>query len=154
MCVATRYPCLRVGAERDAVSLAEILLDIILDIGVVPAVIQSDNEFATLALEELCSLLGSTQLFSTALRPQSQGIVGRSHLDIRRGLGLLVEAFVQANPRKWPSYVRWLESKLRHKVKSTGDTPYSAVHGFAGATALRSALGALEEIPEEMVSGD
>ena len=65
-----------------------------------------------------------------------------------------MEAYVQANPRKWPLYVRWLESKLRHKVKATGDTPYSAVHGFAGSTALRSSLGALEEIPEEMVSGD
>ena len=154
LCVATRYPCLRVGKDKDAVSLAELLLDIILDIGVVPAIIQSDNEFATLALEELCTMLGSTQLFSTVLRPQSQGITERSHLDIRKGRSLLVEAFVQANPRKWPTYVRWLESKLRHKLKATGDTPYSAVHGFAGSTALRSALGALEEIPEDMVSGD
>ena len=154
LCVATRYPCLRVGKDKDAVSLAELLLDIILDIGVVPAIIQSDNEFATLALEELCTMLGSTQLFSTVLRPQSQGITERSHLDIRKGLSLLVEAYVRANPRKWPTYVRWLESKLRHKVKATGDTPYSAVHGFKGSTALRSALGALEEIPEEMVSGD
>ena len=94
ICIATRYPCLRVGRSKDAVSLAEILLDIILDIGVVPAIIQADNEFITLALEELCHLLGSSQLFSTALRPQSQGIVERSHLDIRRGLSLLVEAFV------------------------------------------------------------
>ena len=77
-----------------------------------------------------------------------------SHLDIQKGLGLLVEAYVQANPRKWPLYVRWLESKLRHKVKAPGDIPYSAVHAFAGSTALRSSLGALEEIPEEMVSGD
>ena len=117
-----------------------IILDIILDMGVVPVIIQSDNEFCTLALEELSHLLGSTQLFSTALRPQSQGIVERSHRDIRRGLAILVEAFIQANPRKWPSYVRWLESKLRHKVKPTGDTSYRAIHGFAGSSAFAQPL--------------
>ena len=83
ICVATRYPLLRVTSTREAPELAELLMDVILDCGVVPEVIQSDNEFVSLAFEEFCMLLGSTQIFSTVLRPQSQGIVERSHLDIR-----------------------------------------------------------------------
>ena len=154
ICVATRYPCLRVGVSQDATSLAEILLDIILDIGVVPVIIQSDNQFAMLALEEMTSLLGSTQIFATALRPQSQGIVERSHRDLRRGLAMLIEAYVRANPRKWPSYVRWLEAKLRHKPNRTGDTPYSAIHGFLGASSLKSSLEAFGQIPEGIIYGD
>ena len=59
VCVATRYPFLLAGAAQDAVTLAEILLDIILDMGVVPVVIQSDNQFVTLALEEMLTLMGS-----------------------------------------------------------------------------------------------
>ena len=139
---------------RDAVELALILFDIVLDMGVVPAVVQSDNEFISLAFEELCSLLGSAQLFSTALRPQSQGIVERVHRDLRAGLAIVVETFVRACPRKWPKYVRYLESKLRHKRLPTGDTPYSAVHGFKGSTSLGTALGAIEAIPQDVVWSD
>ena len=130
--VATRYPLFRAGADQDAVTLAEQILDIRMDMGVVPAIIHSDNQFLMMALDELLVLMGVTQIFSTALRPQSQGIAERCHLEIRRGLAILVEAYVQANPRKWPRYVRWLETKLRHKTVCEGTTPYAAVHGFWG----------------------
>jgi len=122
--------------------------------GVVPAVIQSDNEFVNLAFEELTSLLGAAQLFSTALRPQSQGIVERSHRDLRAALAIVVEAFIRACPRKWPSYVRYLEARMRHKTLPTGHTPYQAVHGFYGSTALSTALGAIQEIPEDLIYND
>ena len=36
----------------------------------------------------------------------------------------------------------------------TGDTPYSAVHGFKGSTSLGSALGAIEEIPQDVIWSD
>jgi len=154
VCVATRYPFIRATTTRDASVLALLLLDIVLDMGVVPAVFQSDNEFVSLAFEELCTLLGATQLFSTALRPQSQGIVERSHLDMRAALAILVDSFIRACPRKWPQYVRYLESKIRHKKLPTGVSPYAAVHGFAGSTALGSALGAIEAIPEDLIHSD
>jgi len=122
-----------------------------MDSGVVPAVVQSDNEFVSLAMEELTSLLGSSQIFSTALRPQSQGIVERSHRDIRNTLAILVEALVRSNPRSWPKLVRYCESKARHKSLATGVTPYALIHGFSGSTALSSAIGAFEEIPQDLV---
>ena len=84
------------------------MLDVLLDAGVIPAVVQSDNEFVNLAFVELCSLLGSTQIFSAALRPQSQGIVERSHLDIRAQLAILVEALARSNPRRWPQYLKYV----------------------------------------------
>ena len=75
ICICTRYIFLRACSLRDACVLACILMDVILDCGVVPPKIQSDNEFCSVAFEEMCNLLGTTQFFSTALRPQSQGIV-------------------------------------------------------------------------------
>ena len=154
ICVATRYPFLRAMTTRDSVDLAMMLLDVILDAGVVPSIIQSDNEFCNIAFEELCTLLGSTQLFSTALRPQSQGIVERSHRDIRAYLAILVETYVRSNPRKWPQYLRLVEHRLRHKTIVDDITPYSATHGYRGSSTLRSALGALQEIPHDVVWAD
>jgi len=122
--------------------------------GVVPAIVQSDNEFVNLAFEELTTLLGAAQLFSTALRPQSQGIVERSHKDLRAALAIVVEAFIRACPRKWPTYVRYLEARMRHKSLPTGSTPYQAVHGFYGSTSLSTALGAIQEIPEDLIYSD
>jgi hypothetical protein len=123
ICVATRYIFLRCTDNRDSIELAKLMLDVILDAGVVPAILQSDNEFANLAFEELFYLLGSHQIFSTALRPQSQGIIERSHLDIRRNLAILVEAWVRSMPRNWPEYVRHTEHKIRHKTLCTGASP-------------------------------
>jgi transposase InsO family protein len=154
MCVATRYPFFRAVTNREAPYLAQQMLDIFLDCGVIPAVIQSDNEFVNLAFEELCSLLGSNQIFSTALRPQSQGIIERVHRDMREYLAVLVDAYVRACPRKWPQYLRYVEHKVRHKSLVPGITPFAAVHGFAGSTALSTASGALEAIPEEVVWAD
>ena len=131
VCVHTKYPFLRVTHTRDSPFLAELMLDIILDCGVVPRVLQSDNEFCSLAFEELTTLLGSSQMFGTALRPQPQGVVERSHDDIRKGLAILVETLARAVPRSWPRYVRYLEAKARHKrMGPKGESPYSAVHGF------------------------
>ena len=154
ICVATRYIFLRTTTTRDTVELALLMLDVLLDCGIVPLVIQSDNEFLTLAFEELFSLLGSSQLFSTALRPQSQGIVERSHRDIRAALSVLVESYTRSNPRRWVQYLRYIEHKLRHKPNQEGITPYMLVHGYAGSTILSTAMGGLVEIPVDHVHGD
>ena len=154
ICVCTRYIFLRALASREAPDVATLMLDILLDAGVIPAVIQSDNEFVNLAFEELCSLLGSTQIFSAVLRPQSQGIVERSHRDIRAQLAILVESLARSNPRRWPHYLKYVEYKLRHRTLATGVTPYAAVHGFFGSSALSTAMGAIEAIPEDVVWAD
>ena len=155
VCVATRYSFFRAIIGRETVTIAEALLDCILDMGVVPLVIQSDLEFLTLVIEELTTLLGSSQIFSNALRPQTQGIVERGHREMRSTLAILIESLARAVPRKWPKYIRWLEARMRHKtvlnVNGMHVTPYQVVHGFAGSSALRSSFAALKEIPEAVV---
>ena len=75
--------------SRDSILVAEAMLDIIFDCGVVPTIHQSDNEFCNAAVSELVQLLGATQLFSTALRPRPQGLDERLHRDIRAGLAVV-----------------------------------------------------------------
>ena len=116
--------------------------------GVIPVVIQSDSEFCNLAFEELCTSLGSTHLFSTALHPQSQGIVERTHRELRAALAKLVEAYIRANPRKWLKYIRCLEYKPRHREVVDGISPYRLVHGFSGSSERPTAMGAINEIPQ------
>lgn len=151
VCVCTRYPFFRNATGRVSSHIAELMLDIILDAGVVPKILQSDSEFCSLAFEELCMMLGSNQLFSTALRPQSLAIGERQHLDMRNSLAILVESWCRAAPRKWPRFTRWLESRLRHKTLPSGASPYSLVHGFSGVSQLQSAVQALQEIPASMI---
>ena len=101
-----------------------------------PLIVHSDNEFISLALEELTVLMGSCQLFSTALRPQSLGADERGHRDIRNTLSVLIDAFVRACPRKWPEFVPYLQAKVRHKEIVPNVTPYTCWHGFSGSTDL------------------
>ena len=156
VCVATRYVFLRCCRGREHHHLAEILMDVILDAGCIPRVIQSDQEFSSAIISELGVLLGSNQIFSTALRPQPQGITERSHREIRSTLASFVETLVRAHPRRWPTLVRIAESKLRHKtlleVEGVKVTPYSVVHGFYGSSSLKSAVQAIAEVPVEVVS--
>ena len=151
ICPNTKYPFLRALTTRDSEVVAESMFDVILDCGVVPAIHQSDNEFCNMAVSELISLLGAAQLFSSALRPEPQGLVERIHRDIRAGLAMVVEALCRALPRRWPRHLRRLEYKLRHKTLANKKTPYQAIHGFAGSSSLTSALDAFDEIPEELV---
>ena len=43
---------------------------------------------------------------------------------------------------------------MRHRPLMGDITPFSAVHGFQGSSALRSALGAIQEIPLGLVHQD
>ena len=155
ICVATRYPFFRTMTTRESEVIAENLLDVMLDAGVVFALIQSDNEFIAAAVEELTLLLGARQLFSTVLRPQSNGVIERPHRDLRAGLAIMVESLARATPRKWPRFIRWLEHKLRHKTISLPDgehaTPYECIHGFFGSSALQTSLISLQKIPDDLV---
>jgi len=152
--VATRYPWLRLCSSRDASYLASLLLDIVLDAGIMFAIHQSDNEFCNAAFEEFVWLMGASQLFSTALRPQSNGIVERTHREIRAILAVLLDSLARAVPRTWPNYIRWAEYRLRHKTLPNGSSAFAALHGFAGTTALSSSLANLDEIPVELVHSD
>ena len=101
--------------------------------------------------------MGAQQLFSTALRPQANGIIERSHRAIRATIAKLVDSLARASPKRWPRFIRWAEYKMRNKSlflnKETNEhvTPYMCVKGYSGSSALRSALDAINEIPEHVV---
>ena len=50
--------------------------------------------------------------------------------------------------------MRLVEYKLRHWTLVTGITPYMAVHRFAGSSALSTAMGAIQAIPEDVIGSD
>ena len=154
LCIATRYPFFRCVKGRDQVHIAEQLLDVFLDAGIVPCIVHSDNEFISVAFKELVVLMGSNQLFSIALRPQSLGADERGHRDIRAGLSVLVDCFIRSKPRDWPKFVRYLESKCRNRINSANISPYQAWHGFSGMAGLASALKAFDELPADIVHTD
>ena len=155
-CVATRYVFLRCCKGREHHVITEKLFDTVLDMGVVPRLIQSDLESTSQILKELTVLLGSNQLFSTALRPQSQGITERSHKEMWATLASFVESLVRSHPRKWPTLIRIAEAKIRQKtlleVGGVRITPYRRVHGFFGSSAFRSAVGAVADIPTPLLT--
>ena len=96
-------------------------------------------------------LLGAWQLFSTVLRPQTNGVIDRPHRVSRAGMAIMVGSLAQAVPRRMPRFLRRMEHKLRHKTLTLQDgsttTPYACVHGFFVSSALQLSLEVLEEIP-------
>ena len=111
ICVYSRYPFLRPLTLVDAKSVAEALVDIFLDMGVIPLVLQSDQgpEFMNDVMAEMAAQLGSRHVFSSAFHPQSQGIVERAHRTMTALLGILMETLIKGRPRRWPRFIRTLE---------------------------------------------
>ena len=129
--VATRYPFLRAMKTRDSTAIARVLFDIILEAGVIPLVIQGDREFTSDVLTELCFVLGATNLFSTALRPTTNGVIDRTHRTIRTTLRALVQELLRAQPRRLPEFLTRAEYKLRHKpVTLLGHDAPAGSHGI------------------------
>jgi len=153
ICVYSRYVFLRGITIVDAVAVAEALVDIILDMGVVPLVLQSDQgpEFTNEILAEVSSQLGSRQVFSSSFHPQAQGVVERAHRTMTALLGILMETLIKGRPRRWPRFIRTLEARLRDKTfGESGLTPRGVVNGWFNVTPLASATGQVAELPEDL----
>ena len=105
-------------------------------------VIQSDlgREFTNQLLVELTALLGSSQIFSSAYHPQTQGVVERSHRDMTALLAQLIASLVTFRPKTWPSHVRTLEARRRDSpIGDSGYTPRSLCNAWFAVTPLQSA---------------
>jgi hypothetical protein len=138
---------------KSAEDVAFALYEIVLDAGVVPRVLQSDQgkEFIAAMMQEFIRMLGARQVFSMALHPQTQGVVERLHRELRKVLRLLVGSVLRARPRDWPKWLCLAQAKVRHaEIAGSECTPFSCWHGFFGNSPLQSALTALEQIPQEL----
>jgi len=152
-CVYSRYPFLRKLKTKTAAEVASALWDVILDMGVVPMYVQSDmgREFVNEMLGELLQLLGSAQIFSSAVHPQSQGITERSHREMTALLSIMIQGLVISRPQEWDLHLRTLECRLRDKrIGKSGVTPRAIIAGWFSVTPLQSALGMVEQIPADM----
>ena len=137
ICCYSRYPFLRGLTVVDAIGVAEALVDIILDMGVVPLVMQSDQgpEFTNEVMAEVARLLGSRQVFRSSFHPQAQGIVERAHRTMIALLGILMETLIKGRPRKRPRFIRTLEARLRDKTfGDSGLTPRGVENGWFNVT--------------------
>ena len=126
--VCTRYPWFRPVPTKSAEDVAFALYEIILDAGVVPRVLQSDQgkEFVAAIMQEFIRLLGARQVFSMALHPQTQGVVERLHQELRKVLRLLVDSVLRARPRDWPRWLCLAQAKVRHaEIAGSECTPYA-----------------------------
>lgn len=152
-CVYSRYPCFRELRSKTAREVAEAVLDVILDIGVVPAVFQSDlgRGFVNEVMGELLQLLGAAQVFSSAVHPRSQGVTERSHQDMTALLSMSLQSLVAARPSEWGRHLRTLECRLRDKLLGkSGCTPRSVVCGWFSTTLLQSPLPLVQQIPPDL----
>lgn len=153
ICVYYRFVFLRPLVVIDAVGVAGALMDIILDMGVVPLVVQSDQgpEFTNEIMAELVSLMGCRQVFSSSFHPQAQGIVERAHRTMTALLGILMETLCKGRPRRWPRFIRTLEARLRDQTfGDSGLTPRGVVNGWFNVTPLSSATGQVAELPQDL----
>jgi len=152
-CTYAKFPYFRAVKSKEASEVASQLFDIFLDMGCIPLIVQSDmgSEFINALMRELVGLLGSTQIFSTAVHPQSQGIIERVHKDMTALLGQLIRELVELRPRTWPKYLRVLEARVRDKsLGDSGVTPRALVCGWFAITPLMSSLAAVNEIPADL----
>jgi transposase InsO family protein len=155
--VCTRYLWFRPVTTKNASDVAFALYEIILDAGVVPRVIQSDQgrEFFASLMQELIRLLGARQVFSMALHPQTQGVVERLHKELRKVLRMLVDSVLRARPRDWPRWLCLAQAKVRQsEIGDSGATPFACWHGFYGSSQLQSALVSVETVPNSIALDD
>ena len=156
-CTYSKYPFFRSQKTKTAKETANALFDVILDAGVVPLVFQSDlgKEFANETLGELLTFLGASQVFSSAVHPQSQGLAERQHRDMTAMLSTLLQSMVKERPKDWPNHVRTLEARIRDRpIGTSGCTPRSIVSGWFNVTPLQSALSLVREIPPDLPFSD
>ena len=133
ICVYSRFAYLRPLVVIDAKSVAEALVDVFLDLGVVPLVLQSDQglEFMSDMMAKVVAQFGSKHVFSSAFHTQSQGIVERARRTMAALLGSLMETPNRDRPRRWPRFIRVLEARLRDKTfGDSGLTPRGVVQGW------------------------
>jgi hypothetical protein len=154
VCTYSRFPYYRTLQSKEAQEVATSLFDIFLDCGVIPLILQSDlgREFIAAVTKELIVLLGSSQVFSSAFHPQSQGIVERPHRDMTALLSQLISEMVRLRPKTWPNHVRTLEARQRdHFIGDSGFSPRALCNAWFAVTPLQSSLQAVEAIPLDLV---
>ena len=124
----SKYVVAKPLPTKEAAAVAEVFLfDVICEFGV-PRELQSDQgkEFTAGVVQELCKLLQVKKQYSTAYRPQTNGLVER----FNRTLGQMLAMYVDENHHTWDVQLPFVLFAYRSAVQaSTGVTPFYLMFG-------------------------
>ena len=108
--------------NQEAATVADILVKRVVCYFGVPRILHSDqgSNFESNIFQEMCKILGIDKTRTTAMRPQSDGMVERANRTI---IGML-SSFVNDNQKDWDTFIPFLLMAYRSsKHASTGISP-------------------------------
>ena len=115
--------------DMKAATVARIFVERIVCVYGSPIEVVSDrgSQFLSDVMTEACKLLGITQRFTTAFRPQTNGCVESFNGILTKALGRFVTT---NNSLEWPMYIPYLLMAYRTSIQeSIQDCPYYIVFG-------------------------
>ena len=115
-------------SNQEATTVAKILVDEFVSRFGTPLQLHSDQgtNFESNVFREMCSLLGVDKTRTTALHPQSDGMVER----FNRTLESMLSAFVAENQRDWDKLLPYLMMAYRSSEhETTGVSPVEMMFG-------------------------
>ena len=127
----SRYTLLRAIPNKEAITVADAILDAVGTFNVIPKEIRSDQgaEFCAATTRELIKLLGATHTFTVAGHPQSNGLTERRNKEIGRHLrNLASEKDFNANWGRALFFVQRIINLTPHEV--TKLSPMRIVFGI------------------------
>ena len=130
--------------NKEAVTVARALVDVVITRYGVPLQILSDNgrEFENNLLHEICNLLGIDKIKTTAYKASTNGVVERFHRTLNSMLGKVVSS----SQRDWDERLPAVMAAYRaSKHESTGFTPNFLIFG----TELRAPMDLLYDVPSD-----
>ena len=139
--------------NKEAISVARALVDVVISRFGVPLQILSDNgrEFDNSVMKEICRLLQIDKLRTTAYKPSTNGAVERFH----RTLNAMIGKVVANTQRNWDECLPTVMAAYRaSKHESTGSSPNLLMLGRENLTTLDMAYGVPEEEQEHYESFD
>ncbi|XP_043207943.1 uncharacterized protein LOC122373698 [Amphibalanus amphitrite] len=143
----TRYVLALAVKDQTAETTAEALMQKFLEYGF-PAKLITDNgpSFRAKLMQQLCSLLEITHLFTTPYHPQFDGLCER----FNRTLASMLRAFVQEHQRDWDVHLPYVMYAYRTAVQeSTKETPFFLMFGRQSREPLDLLLRS-EEDPDNL----
>ena len=118
------FPCRIVKSEK----IADILMSVFHRFGC-PRRILTDRgpQFNSKMIRELCLRLGTQKVFTSAYRPQADGIAEAFMKVLGKQLAILTDG----RPKSWNKYLSQIEFAYRTTPHpSTGETPFYMMYGY------------------------
>ncbi|KAL5004068.1 hypothetical protein ScPMuIL_017524, partial [Solemya velum] len=114
--------------NQEAVTVAQKLVDEFVSLFGVPLQIHSDqgSNFESQVFREMCKVLGIEKTRTTAMRPQSDGMIERAN----RTIESILASFVSKHQKDWDEYIPLLMMAYRSSIhESTSVSPNKMMFG-------------------------